>query len=397
MDKVVVIEGNRRDSKRVLDEIKDSLAGCELCVFDGKDHYNYVSQMISEISCFGENRLFIIKELPQITINSKDRSKKKARDNKKAQERTKVLNSFKKLFPLIPEGNVVVFYDAGLASESFFKEVRKHGKVRIFDVKCKKKDAKKLVVNYFKKRKIELHDDAAILFVDSLNPNGNEIEIDRMVLLLQKMYNYAYGQKSILKKDIYPVCSSSKEFVIWTLYGMLDKKDYCSAIGLVEDYLGKMRYFEQETILLISGMAWRYGLLLMAKKGVEKGISIEEIKRNILNINKLDRTGKAQKIILQPRIKNDKFVPQYSEKMIRSVVEKRYGKLVAGCYTLDDLLLIFYVLMKAQIKIRFGCTDAEVKMAIRIIVLTICGEITKKNTIDGILEHRKMLYGIWDN
>ena len=37
-------------------------------------------------------------------------------------------------------------------------------------------------------------------------------------------------------------------------------------------------------------------------------------------------------------------------------------------------------------------TDAEVAMALHMIVLVICGEMSKKNTIDGILEHKKMGY-----
>jgi hypothetical protein len=46
------------------------------------------------------------------------------------------------------------------------------------------------------------------------------------------------------------------------------------------------------------------------------------------------------------------------------------------------------------IKIRTGCTESEIKIALTIVISVICGAITKKNTIDGILEHNKILYGI---
>lgn len=395
MDKAIVIEGNRRESRRVLKFIKDSLADCEIFTFDENDHYNHVSQVISEISCFGQKRLIILNALPKITIERKKGSKKLSITEKRALERTKVLNNFKKFFPLIPEGNIVVFYNVGVSAESFFKEVRKCGKVKQFDIKLKKYDAKKIVFEYFREKKIEIEDEAATILIDSLNPNGADVDVDQINLRLMKMYNYVYGQKAVSKKDVYTVCSSSKEFVVWSLYNFLDAKDHCSSIRLIEDYLGSVRYFEQEAILLLSGMAWRYGLLLMVKSAIDKSISSEDIVKNLSKLNKLESKGKAQKITLKAKMKKDEPIPQYSEKMIYSVAERRFGKLIANCYNSDELLLSFYVIVKTLIKIRSGCTEAEVKMAIKIIVLVICGKIRKKNTIDGILEHRKMKYGIF--
>lgn len=395
MDKVIVIEGNRRESKRVLKFIKDSLDGCEVFTFDEEDHYNHVSQIISEISCFGQNRLFILKALPRITIERKKGAKKLSKKEKRTQERTRVINNFKKFFPLIPEGNIVVFYNVGISAESFFKEVRKYGKVKQFDAKLKKYDAKKVVFEYFRERKIEIGDEAATMLIDSLNPHGAEVDVDQIDLRLLKMYNYVYGKKTITEKDVYAVCSSSKEFIVWSLYNFLDAKDHCSSIKLIKDYLGSVKYFEQEAILLLSGMAWRYSLLLMVKNAVDKSMPPEDIVSNLSKLNKLESRGRAQKIILKTKMKNNKPIPQYSEKMIYSVAEQRYGRLVANCYTYDELLLVFYVIVKTLVKIRSGCTEAEIKMAIKIIVLVMCGKIKKKNTIDGILEHGKMRYGLF--
>ena len=113
MNKVIVLEGNISERKRVLKKIKDSFTdGFDMTIFDKKDHYNYVSHALTEISCFGEDKLFIMRELPKIEAPTE------------AQARTKVLGRFKKLFPSIPYGNNLVFDNVGLSAESFFKEVK---------------------------------------------------------------------------------------------------------------------------------------------------------------------------------------------------------------------------------------------------------------------------------
>ena len=87
---VCVLEGNIKERKGILSKIKESLADYELCTFDNDDFYDQVSQQVTELSCFGQRRLFIIRELPQI------RGAGKSKDAK-SKARTKVINNFKKL------------------------------------------------------------------------------------------------------------------------------------------------------------------------------------------------------------------------------------------------------------------------------------------------------------
>ena len=82
MNKIIVLEGNKYDCKKKLDEIKKSLIDYELFIFDEDDSYEYVSQIVTELSCFEQYRLFIIKALPKINAPSV------------SQERVKVLNHF---------------------------------------------------------------------------------------------------------------------------------------------------------------------------------------------------------------------------------------------------------------------------------------------------------------
>jgi len=395
MDTVVLIEGNLFDRQGQLEKIKQSMGDYELFLFDEEDNYEKVSHMATEISCFAQRRLFIVKALPKIKINAKKVTKDKSK--LKTQERTKVLNNFKKLFPSIPAGNVLIFNGVGVSAESFSKEVRKYGQVFKFPQKINKIDGIKAAYRFFKKRKIELDEDLNRLIVDSLNIKGQDVDVDRLRLLLLKTYNYIYGKTKVKEKDIYAVCSSSREFVVWTLYNFLDAKKYCSSMGIVTDHLERAKYFRQEAILLIQGMAWRYELLLLAKSGTNNNMSSKEIKDKISNINKLESSGRSQRIKTTVKTKDGKPISKYSLKMINSIFETRFNKAKVSCYTYNELILIYYVLIKALLKIRSGCTDAEIRAIFQVIFLTICAEITKKNTVDGVLEHKKMLYGIWED
>ena len=118
MKTVCVIDGNIKDSKGSLDKIKRSLADYELFIFDNEDTLDYVSQMITEISCFEQRRLFVIKALPKVKKKKKKKGEKKEDDAKtsKSKDRTKALNEFKKVLPKVPAGNVAL--SASKASQS---------------------------------------------------------------------------------------------------------------------------------------------------------------------------------------------------------------------------------------------------------------------------------------
>lgn len=389
MDKVIVLEGNITERKRALKKIKDSFTeGYDVTIFDNEDHYDYVSNALTEISCFGEDKLFIMKELPKIEAPNE------------AQARTKVMGKLKKLFPSIPHGNILVFNNVGISAESFFKEVKKWGKVYKFNQKVNKSDGNSIINAYFKNKSIVLSPNVSQLMVDSLNLNGDDVDVDKLNLTILKFHHYVHGKNKITEEDVYSVFSSSKDFIVWSLYKILDdisssKTKYLgSAISLVDNYLSNVKKFEHESVMLIKGMVWRYGLLLLAKDCVNKQMSQKEISKKISNINKLESHGRSYKIKMNKKMSKDLPLPEYSSRMINSVMNSYYGKAPLSCYSYEQLLLIYYVLVKVTIKIRTGCTESEIKIALTIIISVICGVITKKNTIDGILEHNKILYGI---
>lgn len=382
MKKILVLEGNIVARKRFLNKFKKSLSEYDLFYFDKQDNYEYVSQMISELSCFDEKRLFIIKDLPSVKAPSK------------AQERTKVLNYFKKLFPIIPNGNIVVFDNVGISAESFFKEVRKCGEVHIFDKKIDKSEARRVIKKYFNKKEISLDGDIIALIANSLNLEGKEVDVDKLDIMLKKFHHYIAGKKNITTGDYNVICSASKEFIIWNFYNFIDDKDILSSTKLITNYLNNAKYFRQESVNLINSMVWRFGLLLLISNGVNKKMSEEDIISAISNIKKVECSGKAQNMRLTERLKEDKNIQEYSLKMMKSVIERRHGKEILSCYNFNQLILIYYTLVQTLIKIRSGCTDAEIRIAIQMNILVICGKIVKKNTIDGVLDMKKVLFGV---
>lgn len=378
MDTIAVLEGSFIERKFCLMKIKKKFTDCELFYFDKDDHYNYVSQMVTEISCFNQRRLFIIKSLPKVEASTL------------AQARTKVLNYFKKLLPQIPTGNIVIFDGIGISAESFFKEVRKYGKIYKFPQRINKSDAIEKTTQYFRKRKIELDHEIKTLLIDSLNPDGKDVDIDKLYLLIKKFYIYTYDKKKIIEKDVYAICSS-KEFIIWTLYNFLDNKKHSSSIRLVFNHINNVKDFRYEASFFIQGMMWRYGLLLIAKNGVNNKMFQKEIRGNISNIKKLVCKGRSQKMRMQIKEKDNKQIQEYSAAMVNSVLEGRYGKKVLTYYTYNDLLLIYSVLSRALTKIRTGCSKFEINNIMWVIILTICKELGKKDILDSILAHRKEL------
>jgi len=220
---------------------------------------------------------------------------------------------------------------------------------------------------------------------------------DTLYLTVKKFYNYIYNKSKVTEEDVNILFYHSKEFIIWNIYKFLDNKDFCSSIRTLDKYLGNAKYFEHEVVMIINSMIWRYGLLLMAKNGIEDKKSQKEIVDLISNINKIERTGRSQKTKLQSKMKSGNPIPEYSTKMINSVMLQNYGKAVVNCYSMERLSLIYYTLVKTLIKIRTGCSEAEIKLYFYINILTICGMISKKNTIDGILEHKRTLYNYGKN
>jgi len=378
MKKVFLLEGNWFQRQEVLNKIKEHLDVYTLYSFDENNNYEYLKQVISEISCFEEKKLIIVDAIPKI----------KAPD--KAQRRSKVLNNLKKILPKVPSGNIVVLNNLNISGKSFIDFIKKIGKVYIFEKNIKKYKACDWVVNYFKEKNKIITIDDAFLIANSLGAEAKEVNIDKLYLLVKKVEQYTANKKNIVKNDILLVCSQIKEFVVWNLYNCFDDKDFCNSLKMLKELLTFSKNTEHEIVQLMHQLQWKYNLLLLAKNGVNNKKLKKDVCDEILKLNKLERKGVSKNIIMNLMIKNDEEVPVYSIGMINSIFEERNGRKASlSCYSFNQLLLINCAITKTLTRIRGGCTSNEIFILIEFIFMTICGIVNKESTLN-LLENQNL-------
>jgi len=372
MKRVFLLEGNLLERQSILRKIDKLMGDCEHISFDKGFRIDYVVQVITEFNCFDENRLFIVRELPSTKGKIKDR--------------TKVIAELKKSLKSVPSGNVVVFNNIGVTAKSFLDEVGKYGKIYLYDSDLEVTKARKKIIKYFESQNKTISYDNAGNIAEFLASSSKKVSIDCLDLFLIKLDNFLGAKNNVSKEDIYIVGSTSKDFIIWNLYTILDNKDFCNAFKILSDYLFLMKDIHRGLESILNQLIWKYDLLLLVKQcQYDKVVAKDEIAK----IVKLERSGKSQKIRMFADSVNAK-TPRYSSKMINSVITGYYSnKASISCYTLDNLILINYTLMKSLIKIRAGCTTAETKMILQFILMVICGKITKKKTL-AVLETKEI-------
>jgi len=349
---VCLLDGNIKDRRGLLEQIKGSLSDYEYRTFDDNDYYDEVSQIITELSCFGKRRLFILKALPKLKgAGTSKEARRKARD--------KIIRDFKKLFPVIPMGNLLIFDDVGISAKSFLTEVEKYGSVHVFEQDILEDKASKIISDYFKEYNIEIENTTSVLIASVLSKYSSKfktkiVNVDKLSLLLLQLYHYIYGKTSITSKDVYAVCSISNNFMDWLLYKIFDGTDdadpdtkYIRSFKLAMDFLENKRYFHHEVTMLLEGMLRRYGLVMMAKSSVDIGTSKKDTAVEIANIKKLKREGSKLRIKMSP--KDGKITQQYDDRTINAVMLTRYGKDVISSYTLDNLLSIYHAISKSLV------------------------------------------------
>ena len=372
---VCFLKGNLFQRKEILQKIKNSFETFELSIYDKSSSYKYVEQKILEYSCFSENRIIILNELPS-----------------SSQTRTTVLNHLKKLLLIIPSDCLLILNNLDISSKSFLSVVNKIGKVFEFDQIIDREAAKKYIFKYFKDKDKKIEIKNVDIIVESISFGDKKIDLDKLFLLLDKMNQYVGRKKDIKKEDVIAVCSHSNDFIIWDLFNKLDEKNICRSLLLVNNVVSVIEKIEEEVSRIINLMLWRYKLLLYSKGYAVKNVKIEEISQNISNLNKLERKGKDFRIITnKKKDKEGNVIHAYSKKNIESLFRSYYGrKPTIQCYTEDELLLINYTLYQSLLKIRSGCTISEIVILLELICMVICGKIKNLSHLD-ILKNKNTL------
>lgn len=380
MKKVFLLEGCWIYRKDVISKIKEAIGDYDLYSLDDKCSYEYVRQVIMELSCFGERKLIVINGLPTVKAPNK------------SQAKTKVTNYFQKLIPKIPDSSIVIFNDCISERNKKFKAlVEENGTVYSYKKKVTKGEASNFVIDFFKNLNKTISYDESFTLANSLNLDSDTVNMDDLILLAYKVRDYVGGKSKISKDDILLVCNQSREFVVWNLLNHFDDKDFCSSMELLNILLDSTKNVVGEIEHILATIRWKYNLLLLVKNGIVHEMSKEEIINKISKLYKMERSGKSQRIKMNLKEEKDNNVPVYSSGAIHMLFNGKDGRKPSlSCYTHKQLILINYAINKATTKIRAGCTQHELLIPIEFIFMTICGKIKKIESLK-ILESKKLV------
>ena len=379
MKRAILLEGNFIQSQGVLNKVKDYLGEYELHSFDERCSYDFVQKTILEFSCFGEKKLVLISGVPKISAPSK------------SQARTKVMGKFQKVISKIPRGTIVVFNNLGIRSKKFKSAIEAVGTVYEFEKKFGKHRAITWLEKKFKSEdKVVKLSDIEVM-VNSFGVDKKEIDYDDLYLLFLKVMQYIGVRKNINLDDIHNVCLSSREFEIWSIYESFDDKDFCSAMSRLQDILYMAKYVESEVVQLLSNMEWRYKMMILVKDGIVRGLKEKDINKELSNIYKLGREGKADRIRMSVMEKDGQPSSMFHPYAVSKLFEPRGRKKPPiQCYSRGELFLINYSLGKAFEKIRSGCTEHEILMTVELVFMTVCGKIKKMDTLNLLTSNKLM-------
>ncbi len=372
MKKVFVIEGSLKKRQEILKKIRESLGSFDEYVITSKNNINEVIHQITQSGCFSD-QLFIIEELPSLS-NSKSKS----------TDRSKVLSIFEDVIPNVPYGNTVVFNNLNINSKGFIKIVEKNGEVLKFQQKVSVSDATNFLTSYYSKKNVEIEYETAKTLPEALiEPFAKEIDADVFRIMVKKLDMYIGGRKSIKKDDILIICKDmSESYLIWTLYDYLDKKDFEGALRFCRVYLyrdSQISYGDfLKTLYTISA---RYRLLLFLRNTIiDQGITKkEEIINIVRELKKISFQGKDTNMCI--KVSDKGYEEAFSEKMIYKILSGGNNSVLSR-YTTEQLNLIIYAISKASMKLRVGCTQSEIDIAFEFILMTICGKVKKRETLD---------------
>lgn len=368
MNKVFVIEGSIKKRQETIGKVRESLDACCVYEIDNTDNIGDIVNKIATSSCFGD-QLFIFNDYPSLSEPTKDKTK----DNEKVRD---ILQN---AFHDIPHGNVVIFNNMDIRAKKFLSAVTEVGQIIKTEQKVPSSQASAFIAKYFADKKKDIKFEDANLLANALAGfYDSMVDVDKLRLLISKLEMYIGNRTSIKEEDIFTVCSDvSKDFIVWNLYDILDKKDFVSSLEFSRKYLyNGTKNLYGDLLLTINGMLWRYRLLLFARNMIEGGkTKKEEIVEEISKLRKIT-DGDA----------SEKDSVMFSEKAIYNIL-KQGDNAPINVYSSNHLNIIVHSLMKALIKIRVGCTESELDIIFEFLLMVICGKIKKIEILEVLRPH----------
>jgi len=365
LKKVFILNGNLEQRHYVIQKIKDSLDKKDIYICDNECSFDYVQQVILDNPCFDEKKIIIINDLPFLS------------DDKKSSDRNKVLNKFKKILKVSSDDCIVVFNGLAISSKSFLDDIADISKVFNFPIKEEKSYCKKYIQDYLKENDKNMDVSLMSVFLDFISPNDKYVNIDKLNTFIKKLNNYIGDRKNILKEDIDAIFSDSNDYIIWNLIKNLDDHNIENSLALVDQMLSGVDAIEPEIVKTIMMLINRYRMILFSSDGFLKKRDKDTIWKSLSSLNKWEKKGSGQKRSVSPKKnKNGGDEKMYSSGYFNGIFYNNNQKNAPlFSYSRTHLCEILYFLQNILIKIRSGCSDAEVRNVFELTCLVICGYV----------------------
>ena len=350
--------GNYHQRADVIKKIKDTLNNPYVVIYDDNEvSLDFLALDIKQQCFFDEKKLTILNGWPSFS-GSKEKY-------------TKI---FLDMIKNIGASNVLVLNNLENSHKKIFDNIEQEGKVFNFDLTIPQKACQHFINAIVKEYDKEIESEAITALLSCFGLESSSIDIDRLYLSIKSVSDYIGNRKTIKKEDILKVCSDSSEFVVWSLYASLDKKNIKSAIEIVSKYLQSQTDEVKSIDLLISQFAWRYKLILLVREGLSQNLVEEKIIENIKELIKLETEGSGFETRF--KIDGEKSSQIYSDKMIQSVLKGNYySKPVVDNYTRGELYRIVLALQILSMEIRKGLSEKIAKLFFNTLLMLICGKI----------------------
>jgi DNA polymerase III delta subunit len=340
----------------------------EYCSYDKDVSFEYVSAQVRQNSLFDSSRrLIVLHDWPSFQGT-----------------RETLYKRFGKLFEDIADGVILFCDNLESKSKNFLDIVARLGKVYTYPDSVETYKAAGWISGEIAKRgRIISGEDADKIAQAVGQKDGTKgIEVDALYCLLDKLCLYVGKRKTISLPDIIAVCTESPDFITWSLFDALDKKDFCEAVKFLNIGFSNAKNFGEFAETLLNSMIWRYTLIFLAREGIASGLTNEAVVSQISGLNKLTRKGSGFLVTYSQAI--DEATSQsrarYGRKMVDSIFDNRYRRPPVSYYNRKEPFLIVKGSIETLNKMRdssagYVLSDSEIILNLELLLMAVCGVI----------------------
>lgn len=362
--KICWLSGSFFNRKKILEKIKESIINPDIYVFD-EHSAEEISDQILGNTLFSNNRIVILKDIPNFSANS-----------------TKSNEKWINIFDNIPDDCIVVVN--GVESKSkqkIYAHIQKIGKIFDFPQYLEYRDATSYCREEFEKLGKLVEDSDLEYIVNNIGLEyGKGYDIDKIISETLKIVSYIGNRKKNIEHvDIEKCVTKNSNFIIWEMLDIIETKNYYKCQKILKNSC-EVLGIREAINSIIPMLNRKFRLLLMIKEQLIKGINKKEIINNIKKIHKF----KEENNIFSPEKDKDEM-----EKFIFSDYEINKAINTSDKYNRTEIFKSSEILKDCYLKLRYIYEEEELLILIDNFLLYICG-IENDNNLKNL---RRFVYG----